>query len=213
MPCVDDFQYPCFSSSVQFLSSKHGSPHTSRPGVGTALSVLLILTCCWVCSSRLRLAVFFCLLLGILFCLLLGMFFCHLVQQSEILADLPLVVVQVLRLCAPFRQSGFASVVDFPPPLALLAVVLSLFSVFWRRLLQHYFVVVYCSEVPLKHLQRHYSVCATSRSLVRGRCPGSSAPQFAKTWSAVCEVCLHSVWWRREILCLCGSWVVSNTTV
>ena len=33
-----------------------------------------------------------------------------------------------------------------------LAVMLSLFSVFWRRLLQHYFVEVYCSEVRLKQL-------------------------------------------------------------
>ena len=90
------------------------------------------------------------------------MLFCHFVQLSEILADLLLVVVQVLRLCAPFQQSGFASFVDFFSPLTLLAVVLSMFSVFWRRLLQHYFVVVYCSEVRLKHLQRHYSTCATS---------------------------------------------------
>ena len=49
--------------------------------------------------------------------------------------------------CAPFRQSGFASFVDFFSSMALLAVVLSLFSVFWRRLLQHNFVVIYCSEV------------------------------------------------------------------
>ena len=39
-------------------------------------------------------------------------------------------VVQVLRFCVPFRQSGFASFVDFFLSLALLAVVLSLFSVF-----------------------------------------------------------------------------------
>ena len=93
----------------------------SRPAVGCAL-----LVCCWLCSSR----------------LLLAMFFCHFVQLSEILVDLLLVVVQILRLCAPFRQSGFASFVDFFSSLALLAVILSLFSVFWRRLLQHYFVMV-----------------------------------------------------------------------
>ena len=92
-----------------------------------------------------------------LFCLLLTVLFCHFVQLSEILVDLPLVVVQVLRLCAPFRQSGFASFVDLFSPLTLLAVVLSLFSVFWRRLLQHHFVAVHCSEVRLRHLQRRHS--------------------------------------------------------
>ena len=92
------------------------SAHSSRPASGTALSLLLILPSCWVCISRL-----------LLFSL------------SEILVDLLPVVVQVLRLCAPFRQSGFASFIDFFSSLALLAVMLSLFSVFWRRLLQHNF--------------------------------------------------------------------------
>ena len=138
-------------------SSRHCSLRTSRPAVGTALSVLLILSCCWVCSSRLLLAVLFrlllavffrlllavlfrllltmlfCLLLAMLFCLLLAMLFCHFVPLSEILVDLLLVAVQVLRHCAPFRQSGFASFVDFFSSLALLAVMLSLFCVFWRR--------------------------------------------------------------------------------
>ena len=145
LPCVDDFQYLCFSSSVQLLSSRHCSLHASRSAVGTALSVLLILSCCWLCSSR----------------LLLAMLFCLFVLLSEILVDLLLVVVQVLRLCAPFRQSGVASFVDFVSSLALLAVMLSLFSVFWRRFLQHYLVVVYCSEVRLLHLQRHQSTCVT----------------------------------------------------
>ena len=148
LPCVDDFQCPCFSSSVQLLSSRHCSLRTSRPAVGTAL-----LACCWLCPSRLLLAVIFCLLLAILFC--------HFVPLSETVVDL-LLVVPVLRLCAPFRQSGVASFVDFSSSLALLAVMLSLFSLFWRRLLQHYLVVVICSEVRLKHLQRHYSACATS---------------------------------------------------
>ena len=119
------------------------------------------------------------------------MLFCHFVQLSEILLGLLLVVVQVLRLSAPFRQSGLASFVDFVSSLALLAVMLSLFSVFWRRLLQHYFVVVYCAEDRLLHLQRHYSTCVTSWSLVRGRCSGSSSLQFTTTWSAVC-VCLRT---------------------
>ena len=101
LPYVDDFQYPCFSASVQ-TSSRHSSRRTSRPAVGTALSVLLILSCCWVCSSR----------------LLLAMLFCHFVHVSEILLDILLVVVQVVRLCAPFRQSGFASFVDFVSSLA-----------------------------------------------------------------------------------------------
>ena len=65
---------------------------------------------------------------------------CHFVPLSEILVDRLLVVVQVLRLCAPFRQSGFASFTDFFSSLALLPVMLSLFSVF------------YCSKVRLKHL-------------------------------------------------------------
>ena len=101
-----------------------------------------------------------CLLLAVLFCVKTRL--CHFIQLSEFLVDLLLVVIQVLRLCAPVRQSGVASFVDFFSPLALLAVGLSLFSVFWRRLLQHYFVVVYCSQVRLWHLQRHFSVCATS---------------------------------------------------
>ena len=126
LPCVDDFQCPCFSSSA----------------------------CCWLCSSR--------LLLAVLCCLQLAMLFCHFVQLSEILVDLLLVVDQVLRLCAPFRQSGVASFVDFSSSLALLAVMLSPFSVFWRRFLQIYLVVVYCAEVRLMHLQRHHSACATS---------------------------------------------------
>ena len=153
---VDDFQYPCLSSSVQLFSSRHCSPRTFHPAL--LFSVLLILPCCWLCSSRLltRLR--------------------HFVQLSEILVDHLLFVVQVLRLCAPFRQSGVASFVNFFSPRALLAVVLSLFSVFFRRLLQHSFVVVYCSEVRLRHLQLHYSVCATSWLLVRGRCSGSAAP-------------------------------------
>ena len=56
------------------------------------------------------------------FCLLLAMLFCHFVP-----VDLLVVVVQVLRLRAPFRQSGVASFVDFSSSLALLAVMLSLF--------------------------------------------------------------------------------------
>ena len=143
----------CLVRSVTALSVLVGSPlllgmisglrlaGLFLPAVGCAL-----LACCWLCSSRLLLAVLFCVLTRL----------CHFVQLSEILVDLLLVVVQVLRLCAPFRQSGFASFFDF------VAVILSLFSVFWRRLHQHYSVVVYCSEVRLKHLQRHYSVCATS---------------------------------------------------
>ena len=98
-----------------------------------------------------------------------------------------LLVVQVLRFCAPFRQSGVASFVNFFSSLALLAVILSLFPVFWRRLLQHYFVVVYCSEVDLLHLQPRFSTCVPSWSLVRGRCSGSSAPKKTTTWSAACE--------------------------
>ena len=160
----------CFLGNLQFLHccnvlmtfSFLGSRHRSifflreivlliRLGLQLALLFLflsfspaveyVLLACCWLCSSRLLFAVLF----------------CHFVQLSEILVDLLLVVVQVLRLCAPFRQSGFASFVDFFSPLALLAVVLSLFFAFWRRLLQHYFVVVYCSDVRLKHLQRHNS--------------------------------------------------------
>ena len=51
LPCVDDFQYLCFSSSVQLLSFFETLFSTSRPAVGTALSVLLIISCCWVCFS------------------------------------------------------------------------------------------------------------------------------------------------------------------
>ena len=124
-----------------------------RLGSCTLLSVLFCLL----------LAVLFCLLLAMLFCLLLAMLFCLFVPLSEVLVDLLLVVVEVLRLCAPFRQSGFASFVDFFSSLALLAVMLSLFSVFWCRFLQLYLlVVVYCSEVRLLHLQCQSSTCVTS---------------------------------------------------
>ena len=78
LPCVDDFQYPCSSSSVKLLSSRHCSPRTSRPAVGTSLSVHLILSCCWLCSSV------------------------PLLQLIEILVDLLLVVVQVLRCACSF---------------------------------------------------------------------------------------------------------------
>ena len=107
--------------------SRHCSPRTSQPVVGTALSVLLMSSCCWVRSSGLLLAMLFCLLLAVLFCVLIGL--CHFVQLSQLLVDLLLVVVQVLRFCAPFRQSGYASLVNFFSSLALLAVILSLFSV------------------------------------------------------------------------------------
>ena len=60
------FSILVFSSSVQLLSSRHCSPHTSRPAVATALSVLsrlllaalfspavgyALLACCWLRSS------------------------------------------------------------------------------------------------------------------------------------------------------------------
>ena len=113
--------------------------------------------CSWHCSfcffdSPLLLGVL--LLPAMFFCLLLAMLFCLFVPLSEILVDL-LVVVQVLRLCAPFRQCGVASFADFFSPLTLLAVMVSLFSLFWRRFLQLYLVVVYCSENRLLHLPRH----------------------------------------------------------
>ena len=97
----------------------------------------LVLSCCWVCSSRLLLAVLFSPAVGgaLLACcwrcssrLLLAVLFCIFCPLSEILVDLLLVVIQVLRLCVPFRQSGFASFVDIFSPLALLAVVLSVLS-------------------------------------------------------------------------------------
>ena len=136
-----------FSLVIGLTSSRHCSLRALQPTIGTALSELLILTCCWVCSSRLLLAVLFLPLDTSL---------------SLRSADLLLVVVQVLRFCAPFRQSGSASFVNFFSSLALLAVMLSVLSVFWRRLLQHYIAEVYCSEIRLLHLQRHYSVCASS---------------------------------------------------
>ena len=89
------------------------------------------------------------LLLAVLFCLLLD--------------------YALLSLCSVERDSRRtsarrrpASFVDFSSSLALLAVMLSLFSVFWRRFLQLYLVVVYCSKIRLLHLQRHYSARATS---------------------------------------------------
>ena len=135
------------------------------PAVGCAL-----LASCWLCSSRQLLAVLFLPAVG--YALLPAVGFCHFVQLSEILVDLLLVVVQVLRLCAPFRLSGFASLFDFFSPPALLAVVLSLFSVFWRRLLQHYFVVVHFSEVRLKHLQRHNSALRHFAIIGSRKCSG-----------------------------------------
>ena len=80
--------------------------------------------------------------------LLLAVLFCHFVQLSEILVELLLVVVQILHLCAPSRQSGFASFVDFFSPLTFWAVVLSLCSVFWRRHLQHSTVIRGSPQAP-----------------------------------------------------------------
>ena len=119
-----------------------------RLGLQFALLLLFfVFACCWPCSSRLLLAMLFRSLTRL----------CRFDQLSEIFLDLLLVVVQVLRLCAPSRQSAFASFVVFFSPLTLPSVVLSLFSVFWRHLLQNYIVVVDCSKVRLKHLQCHYS--------------------------------------------------------
>ena len=111
------------------------------PAVGSVL-----LACCWLCSSRLLLAVPFSPAVGR--ALLMAVLFCHFITLSEILVDLLLVVLQDLRLCAPFRQSGFASFVDFFSSLALLAVMLPLFSVLWRRLLQH----ILCGSLLLRGL-------------------------------------------------------------
>ena len=147
LQCVDDFQCPSLSSSVQLLSSRHFSTRTFQPAAGTALSVLLIFTCCWVCSSSLLLAVLFCVLIGL----------CHSVQLSELLIDLLLVVVQILRFCALFRQSGFASFVNLFSSLALLAVILSLFSVFWYRFLQHSLWQFTTPWFTSGLLQHHYS--------------------------------------------------------
>ena len=56
LPCVDDFHCPCLViGPTSFFVTL-----TFPPAVGAALSVLLILTCCWVCSFRLLLAVPFC---------------------------------------------------------------------------------------------------------------------------------------------------------
>ena len=89
------FSILVFSSSVQltFFETLFSS-YVSACSWRTALSGLLILSCCWVRSFRLRLAV--------LFCLLLALLFCHFVPLSEIVIDLLLVVVQVLRLLCSF---------------------------------------------------------------------------------------------------------------
>ena len=174
LQCDDDFQYPCLSSSIQLLSSRHCSPRTFQPAVGKTLDCLLLpmlfrffefspavgyvlLACNWLCSFA------------------SGHVFVTSVQLSETLVDLLLVVVQDLRLCAPFRQSASASFVDFFSTLALLAVVLSVLCLLASpppALL----CGNCCSEVRLRHLQRRFSVCAASWSLVRVKCSGSSAP-------------------------------------
>ena len=153
--------------------------------------VCALLACCWQCSSR----------------LLLAMLFCDFVPLSEILVDLLLVVVKVLRLCAPFRQSDFASFVDFFSSLGLLAVMLSLFSVFWRRLLQHYFVVVSCFNFRLKHLQCH---CAPlCHFVIFGSWLGARAPQHRSLQQRglLCvRVWLHSVWSGRFVASAVRLW-------
>ena len=53
-------------------------------------------------------------------------------------------------------------IVLFFSPLALWRWFRLCSSFFWRRLLQHYFGVVYCFEVCLMHLQRHHSACTAS---------------------------------------------------
>ena len=78
---------------------------------------------------------------------------------------------------------------------SLLSVVLSLFSVFWRRLHQHYFGVACCSGFA----------SSTSNATTRfaplydhwfavGAWVPSTIRSVQQTWSAVCEVWLHSVW-------------------
>ena len=130
-----------------------------------------------------------------LFCVLTRL--CHFVQLSEILVDLLLVFVQVLRLSASFRQSGVASFVDFFSSLSLLVVMLSLFSVFWRPLLQHYVVVVYCSDVRLRHLQHHNS--ALRHFVIIGSRWVSGILSTVVCNNVVCEVWLHSVWSGRFV--------------
>ena len=136
------------------------------------------------------------------------MLFCHFVPLSEILVDLLLVVVvvQVLRLCAPFRQSGFASFIDFFSSLALLAATPSLFCVFWRRLLQQYFVVVYCSRftsstsnatAQLAPLRDHWF--AVGARVPQRRSLQQPGLLFVKVW-------LHSFWSGRFVASAVRRW-------
>ena len=42
--------------------------------------------------------------------------------------------------------------------------------------------------------------------MVRGKCSGPIAPSFTTTWSAVCEVWLHSVWSGRFVAAAVRLW-------
>ena len=131
---------------------------------------------------------------------------------SEFLADPPLVVVQVLRPRAPFRQSGCASFVDFllitgssgcdaisvlcllasPPPALLCG------SLLLRRSPQ---------ALPTPQLSMRHFVIIGSR-LVLGF---HSAVVYNNVICCLQGLSLLRLVW--EIRCRCGSSVVSNTTV
>ena len=152
--CVDDFQYPCLprhrpNSLFETLFSSYVSAcswHCSFCSFDSHLQMgMLFSPARWLCSSACLLAMLCCLLLAML---------------SEILVDLLLVVVvQVLRHRAPFRQSGFASFVDFffitgssgcdaCCLCSLSSGVASSSTTLW---------LFTAPKFALKHLQRHYS--------------------------------------------------------
>ena len=129
----------CRRPSFRFLASSLPCFWRQIPSLCQTLSLFHLLqifdaifACCWLCSS--------------LAC-------CWLCSFGSF--DFPLLVGML------FSRSSYPCCF-LPLTTDSRAVVLSLFAVFWRRLLQHYFVVAYCSEVRLMHLQRHYSACATS---------------------------------------------------
>ena len=99
-----------------------------------------------------------------------------------------LVVVQVLRLCAPFRQCGVASFADFFSPLTSSRCdgvsVLSLLASLPPALP--------CGSLLLRESPSCTSHATTQLASLRdhwfaGKCSGSPSLYFTTTWSAVCE--------------------------
>ena len=130
-------------SDFESLQSSSRSSMLFLPAVGYAFVLL------GVGYALVLLAVGYALSVLLIFPLLLGMLF---LRSSYPCCFLPS-SHHWLFGCGSVSDSTF---VNFFSSLALLAVILSLFAVFWYRFLQHHFAAVYDSVVRFRHLQHHF---------------------------------------------------------